>query len=58
MSYQRVFSAIVMTVVTALAVINNYVFIAVICFLTAGGLYEFFYMVKKKEVPIYSYVGI
>ncbi|MBF0489007.1 MAG: phosphatidate cytidylyltransferase [Candidatus Omnitrophica bacterium] len=58
MSRQRLFSAILMSVVTALAVINNHVFIAVVCFLTAGGLYEFFYMVKKKEVPIYSYVGI
>lgn len=47
-----------MILVTALAVVNNYVFIAVVCFLTAGGLYEFFYMVKKKDVPIYSYVGI
>ena len=58
MSRQRFFSALLMSVVATLAVINNYVFIAVICFLTAGGLYEFFYMVKKKDVPIYSYVGI
>jgi len=47
-----------MSLVTFLAVINNHVFIALISFLTAGGLYEFFYMVKKKDVPIYSYVGI
>ena len=26
--------------------------------LTAGGLYEFFYLIKKKGIPIYSYVGI
>ncbi len=58
MSYKRVLSAIFMIVVTALAVVDKYVFIGVICFLTAGGLYEFFYMVKKKDVPIYSYVGI
>jgi phosphatidate cytidylyltransferase len=58
MSRQRFFSALLMSVVTTLAVINNYVFIAVVCFLTAGGLYEFFYMVKKKDVPIYSYTGI
>ena len=43
---------------TALAVINGYLFIIVIVLLTAGGLYEFFYMVRKKDVPIYSYTGI
>jgi phosphatidate cytidylyltransferase len=43
---------------TALAVINNFVFFVVIVFLTSGGLYEFFYMVRKKDVPIYSYTGI
>ncbi len=58
MSHQRFFSAILMGTITTLAVINNYIFIVVISFLTAGGLYEFFYMVKKKDVPIYSYVGI
>lgn len=58
MSKQRFFSAILMSVITALAVVNNVCFILLICFLTVGGLYEFFYMVKKKDVPIYSYVGI
>ena len=58
MSKKRFFSAFLMSVITALAVINNICFILLICFLTAGGLYEFFYMVKKKDVPIYSYVGI
>ncbi len=43
---------------TALAVINNFLFIVVVVLLTAGGLYEFFYMLRKKEVPIYSYTGI
>jgi len=46
-----------MVLLTAFAVINDAMFIAVVCFLTVGGLYEFFYMVKKKDVPIYSYVG-
>ncbi len=58
MSRQRFFSAVLMSLVATLAVVNHYLFIAVICFLTIGGLYEFFYMVKKKDVPIYSYVGI
>lgn len=47
-----------MSVLTAGAIINDWLFIAVVWFLTVGGLYEFFYMVKKKDVPIYSYVGI
>ena len=47
-----------MMALTAVAIIYDGVFIAVIVFLTAGGLYEFFYMIKKKGIPIYSYVGI
>jgi len=47
-----------MITLTALAVINDYLFIVVVVLLTAGGLYEFFYMVRKKDVPIYSYTGI
>ena len=41
-----------------LAAWNAWFFIALICFLTAGGLYEFFYLIKKKDIPIYSYTGI
>jgi phosphatidate cytidylyltransferase len=47
-----------MITLTALAIINNTSFILLVVFLTAGGLYEFFYMVRKKDVPIYSYTGI
>jgi len=47
-----------MMILTAMAVINDYLFITVVVLLTAGGLYEFFYMVRKKDVPIYSYTGI
>jgi len=47
-----------MITLTAMAVINSWLFIAVVVMLTAGGLYEFFYMVRKKDVPIYSYTGI
>ena len=53
----RLLSAALMVFITTLAVIYDAVFIAVVCFLTVGGLYEFFYMIKKKDVPIYSYVG-
>jgi phosphatidate cytidylyltransferase len=41
-----------------LAVINEYLFIITICMATVGGLYEFFYLIKKKDIPIYSYTGI
>src|SRR5476649_792437 len=58
MSWSRFMSSAFMITLTALAVINDYFFIAVIVLLTAGGLYEFFYMVRKKDVPIYSYTGI
>jgi len=58
MSWSRFMSAMFMIGLTALAVINNFVFIMVVVLLTAGGLYEFFYMVRKKDVPIYSYTGI
>ena len=57
MTRSRFLSAVFMVLLTAFAVVNDWMFIAVVCFLTAGGLYEFFYMVKKKDVPIYSYVG-
>ncbi len=43
---------------TALAIMIDELFIIVIVLLTAAGLYEFFYLVKKKGIPIYSYVGI
>ena len=58
MSWSRFLSSTIMIALTAFAVINNYLFIIVVVLLTAGGLYEFFYMVRKKDVPIYSYTGI
>ena len=57
MPKSRLFSALFMIAISVGAVINEWMFIALICFLTVGGLYEFFYMVKKKDVPIYSYIG-
>jgi len=33
-------------------------FLLMVMLLTIGGLYEFFYMIKKKGIPIYSYFGI
>jgi phosphatidate cytidylyltransferase len=47
-----------MITLTALAIMNNFLFIAEVLLLTAGGLYEFFYMMRKKEIPIYNYTSI
>src|ERR1700679_2334906 len=58
MSWSRFMSSVFMITLTALAVINDYLFIVVVVLLTAGGLYAFFYMVRKKDLPIYSYTGI
>ena len=58
MSSNRFFSSLFMIVLTAFAVLNKWFFIIFIMGLTIGGLYEFFYLIKKKGIPIYSYVGI
>ncbi|MBF0503917.1 MAG: phosphatidate cytidylyltransferase [Candidatus Omnitrophica bacterium] len=58
MSSKRLLSSILMITLTALAICINILFILEVVILTAGGLYEFFYMVRKKDVPIYSYTGI
>lgn len=58
MTLKRFISSTMMIILTIFAVINDWVFIVVITTLTVGGLYEFFYMVKKKGIPIYSYIGI
>lgn len=55
---KRYVSAFLMSVLAILTVINKWIFIVVILALTIGGLYEFFFLVKKKGIPIYSYVGI
>ncbi|MFH1359883.1 MAG: phosphatidate cytidylyltransferase [Candidatus Omnitrophota bacterium] len=58
MTIKRTISALLMIILAVLAVLNQWIFIATIVALTIGGLYEFFHMVKKKGIPIYSYVGI
>ena len=47
-----------MILLSLFAVLNQWVCILVILALTIGGLYEFFYLIKKKGIPIYSYTGI
>ncbi len=58
MNKERLVSSLILITLTILAILFQWMFIVVICLLTAGGLYEFFYMVKKKDVPIYSYTGL
>jgi len=58
MSKERFTSATCMILLAAFAVMNQWFFIVTILSLTVIGLYEFFSMVKKKGIPIYSYVGI
>ena len=58
MSKERFFSATAMIILTAAAIVNSWIFTIVQLALTAGGLYEFFSLIKKKGIPIYSYMGI
>src|SRR5437762_3344744 len=58
MTKARVFSSVSMVFLAVFAVLHEWIFLVVLLTLTMGGLYEFFYLVKKKEIPIYSYTGI
>jgi phosphatidate cytidylyltransferase len=58
MNKNRFFSATVMIALIVAAIFNKWSFIFVLLALTVGGLYEFFYLIKKKGIPIYSYTGI
>jgi phosphatidate cytidylyltransferase len=58
MTLSRFISSTILMAVSVLAMVNDYLFIITICMLTVGGLYEFFYLIKKKDIPIYSYTGI
>jgi len=58
MTWKRFVSGMLLAAFTVMAIIYNILFIVVVVLLTAGALYEFFYMVRKKDVPIYSYTGI
>ena len=58
METKRLISFFLMVIITIIAVVNDVAFIIVVALLTMGGLYEFFYMIKKKDIPIYSYTGI
>lgn len=58
MSKERFISSTIAILITICTVINQWVFIAVLLALVVGGLYEFFYLIQKKGIPIYSYTGI
>lgn len=58
MNRDRLISSTIMILVSLFAVLNRWVFIVVFLALVIGGLYEFFYLIKKKGIPIYSYTGI
>ena len=58
MSKERLMSASMMILVTIAAIVNLWIFMVVLLALTVGGLYEFFSLIKKKGIPIYSYMGI
>ncbi len=56
--FNRITSSIFLITLTVLGIFNRWFFIVLILLLTMGGLYEFFYLIRKKGIPIYSYVGI
>lgn len=58
MSLQRVYSSLILIALTTCAVLVDWGFLLWILAFTVGGLYEFYYMIKKKGIPIYSYIGI
>jgi len=58
MSKERILSAALMIFLVCCAIFNRWAFIIFHLALTIGGLYEFFYLTKKKGIPIYSYTGI
>ena len=58
MSRDRLVSSTIMILLSLFAVVNQWVCLTVVLALTVGGLYEFFYLIKKKGIPIYSYTGI
>lgn len=58
MNRDRLISSTIMILLSVFAVLYEWVFLIVLLALIIGGLYEFFYLIKKKGIPIYSYTGI
>ncbi|MCA9398468.1 MAG: phosphatidate cytidylyltransferase [Candidatus Omnitrophica bacterium] len=58
MNKDRVISSAIMIGLSVMAIFNVWFFLIVMMALTLGALYEFFYLIKKKDIPIYDYTGI
>ena len=58
MNKERLLSSSIMILAIIGALFNKWLFLLLLLALTIGGLYEFFYLIKKKGIPIYSYTGI
>lgn len=58
MSWNRFVSSTICISAVLVGIFFEWMFMLVVIGLIIGGLYEFFYMIKKKGIPIYSYVGI
>lgn len=58
MTKDRFLSSVLMIALTTAAVIWGWAFLLMVLGLIVGGLYEFFHMIKRKGIPIYSYFGI
>ncbi|MBP7162100.1 MAG: phosphatidate cytidylyltransferase [Candidatus Omnitrophica bacterium] len=58
MSMSRFYSSVLMIALISAVIMYDASFLLMVMLLTIGGLYEFFYMIKKKGIPIYSYFGI
>ncbi len=58
MNRDRIISSVISIGIILSAIFVDWAFMIVVMGLIIGGLYEFFYMIKKKGIPIYSYIGI
>lgn len=57
MSTQRMITALFLIALSVAAVLIDGLFILLVVFLTAAGLYEFFSLVEKKGIYLYKYFG-
>ncbi|MBF0478592.1 MAG: phosphatidate cytidylyltransferase [Candidatus Omnitrophica bacterium] len=55
---KRIFSSFIIIPLIIAGLFNKWFFLLLILIFTVGGLYEFFYLAKKKGIPIYDYTGI
>ena len=58
MNKNRLITSSIMIAAVWAAIVYDWLFMTFILVLTTAGLYEFFYLIKKKGIPIYSYTGI